>query len=222
MIAKMIALDWRSMKYYQIRFFLLPAAAFIFGCFYSPLLVIPMCVFMCMSFSVNPFAVEEKGELNNLYLTLPIKRNSVVAGRYALSFIMLIFGVVIGISVMPLANLLSVSKWYFSFEWYAVIISLSYLLYSVTNLFMFPTLFKIGYNKGKFWGFYLPVILFSLLFGAYYAVSFLPGNETLATDFLIYASENMLLISGGMIVLATVILIFSYMISVKLYSKRDF
>ena len=60
MIAKMIALDWRAMKYYQIRVLLLPVFVFIFGVVYSPLTVIPMSVVMSLNFSLNPFAVEEK------------------------------------------------------------------------------------------------------------------------------------------------------------------
>ena len=77
MITKMIALDWRAMKVYQIRFLLLPIFALIIGWIY-PVFVIPISVFMYMGFSINPFAVEEKGELNNLYLTLPVKRNTIV------------------------------------------------------------------------------------------------------------------------------------------------
>lgn len=221
MIAKMIALDWRAMKYYQIRLLLLPVFIFIFGV-YSPLTVIPMSVFLSLSFSLNPFAVEEKGELNNLYLTLPVRRKSIVAGRYILSIIMLLCGIAIGILIMPLANKLSISKWFIGIEGFIVVISLSYLLYAILNLFMFPILFRLGYHKGKFWGFYLPMGFFALLFGAYSAITHLPGNKTLTLNFIVYASENLLMVSGSIVVLATMLLILSYMISLKLYSKRDF
>lgn len=221
MITKMIALDWRAMKYYQIRILLLPIFVFLFG-WYNSLLVIPISVIMLLSFSVNPFAVEEKGALNNLYLTLPVKRNTIVAGRYALSLIMLICGILMGIAVTPIANHFSMSKWFIGFNGQMVIISLSYLLYALFNLFMFPILFRLGYQKGKFWGFFLPATFFALLFGAYNGIALLPGNETLTIDFIVYASENMLLMSGGMVILATVILVLSYIASTKLYSKRDF
>ncbi len=88
MIAKMIALDWSAMKFYQIRGLLLPVFVLIYG-LYSPITVIPLSAIMLLSFSVNPFAVEEKGELNILYLTLPVGRKSIVAGRYMLSILML-------------------------------------------------------------------------------------------------------------------------------------
>jgi hypothetical protein len=221
MNAKMIALDWRAMKFYQIRLLLLPVFVFIFG-FYSTLTVIPLSVILFLSFSVNPFAVEEKGELNNLYLTLPVRRKSIVAGRYILSIIMLLCGIAIGILIMPLANKFSISKWFIGIEGFMVVISLSYLLYAILNLFMFPILFRLGYQKGKFWGFYLPMIFFALLLRAYSTITYLPGNKTLALDFIVYASKNLLMVSGSIVVLATILLILSYMISLKLYSKRDF
>lgn len=221
MIAKMIALDWRAMKVYQIRLLLLPVFVVLFG-FYSPLAVIPLSVIIFLSFSVNPFAVEEKGELNNFYLTLPVRRKSIVAGRYMLSVIMLLCGIATGTLIMPLVNKFSISKWFIQIEGYMVIISLSYLLYAILNLFMFPILFRLGYHKGKFWGFYLPMVFFSMFVGAYSAITSLPENNTLVLDLIIRASENLLMVSGGVVVLATILLLLSYQISIKLYSKRDF
>ena len=81
-----------------------------------------------------------------------------------------------------------------------MVISLSYLLYAILNLFMFPMLFRLGYHKGKFWGFYLPMGFFALLFGAYLAITHLPENKTLTLNFIVYASENLLMVSGSIVV----------------------
>ena len=221
MLAKMIALDWRAMKVYQIRGLLLPVFAFLFGLF-SPLLVIPMTVYMYLSYSINPFAVEEKGELNNLYLTLPVSRKEIVTGRYLLSFLMMLVSMAIGALVMPVANQFSVSKWFIGLEGYIAVIALSYLLYAILNLFMFPILFRLGYQKGKFWGFYLPAILFAFLCSAYISFTTITEYKTLSLDLIRFASENLLVVSGSMAVLATIILIISYLIYLKLYAKRDF
>jgi len=221
MIFKMVYLDWRAIKVYHKRLLLLPLLLLISG-FYLPLLVIPVSVLMLLAYSINPFAVEEKGELNYFYLTLPVKRKTIVAGRYILSLIMLLCGIALGILFMPLANGFSMSKWFLGIKGYLVVISLSYLLYAILNLFMFPVLFKLGYQKGKFWGFYLPTIFFSLLFGIYTGITYLPGNTALTFDFILYASENLLLVSGGTFILATMLLSLSYMISIRQYSRRDF
>lgn len=222
MIHKMISLDWRSMKYYQIRGLLLPIVAFFAGVIYSPIVVIPFLTFIGVSYSVNPFAVEEKGELNNLYLTLPIKRSQIVAGRYALSFIIVLSCIIIGVPIMILSNTISFSKYYIGINGMASIVAFSFFMYSVFNLSMFPTLFKLGYQKGKMWGFYIPAILFAILFAGYYVTTLLPGKETLTIDFIVYATNHMLIINAGFIISAAALLFVSFMISTKLYSERNF
>ncbi|MDI9512180.1 MAG: ABC-2 transporter permease [Bacillota bacterium] len=221
MIRKMIALDWRAMKYYQKRVLLLPVFVLIIG-WQNALMIIPFSVMMFLSFSVNPFAVEEKGELNNLYLTLPIKRKTIVTGRYVLSLIMFIAGIAMGIALMLVSHHFSMSKWFIGFKGYMLVIAFSYLLYALSNLSMFPILFRLGYQKGKAWGFYLPVIVFALLFGVYTMISTMPGNEGLTIEFITFASENMLLVSGGIVIIASLALALSYSLAVRVYSKRDF
>lgn len=231
MIAKMIALDWRATKCYQIELLVLLVVAF-GASVITPLMVIPASVFFSMLFSVNAFSVEEKGELNNLYLTLPVKRNSIVAGRYCFSGVLLLFGIVVGIPLMYLASEISLFKWIFgvaspiivsdTVRAVAVGISFSYLLYALFNLYMFPILFKLGYHKGKFWC-YLPLVLLSLVG----LLMFIPPKSTRFLSlrliyFLMHAYKNAPLMCGGMITLGTVLLSLSYIISVKLYSKRDF
>lgn len=222
MIQNMIALDWRAMKYYQIRGILLPLTAFLFGVIYSPILVLPMIAFMGASFSVNPFAVEEKGELNHLYLTLPITRSQIVIGRYALSFAIFLVGMIAGIPIMALSNTIAFSKYFIGAEGVLILVAISFLLYSLFNFFMFPTLFKLGYQKGKMWGFYIPAILFVVLAAAYYTITLMHGKETITIDLIVLLSEHLILASVGFMVLAIAILVASCMLSVKLYSKRDF
>lgn len=66
---RMLRLNWSAMKCYRIRFLIIPGSLFVTGCF-SPVLLVPMGTFLLFSFSLNPFAIEEKGDLNRLYLTL--------------------------------------------------------------------------------------------------------------------------------------------------------
>lgn len=222
MMNKMIALDWRAMKYYQIRALFLPVIALIIGAVYSSIFVIPFCMLMGMSFSVNPFAVEEKGELNNLYLTLPIQRKEIVAGRYTLSLLITFAGILIGIPIMALSNMISFSKWYIGAQGVLIIIALSFLIYSICNIFMFPILFKLGYQKGKIWGFYLPMILSAVLLAGYSMFTMLPGKENVTINLIVYATEHLTLVSGGLLILGIILLLISYLVSVKLYSKRNF
>ena len=221
MLAKMIATDWRAMKVYQMRVLLIPFLAVVLG-WSSSIAVIPLCAFACFNFSLNPFAVEDKGALNNLYLTMPMKRNSIVAGRYALSLIIVLCGIVIGVPIMYFVNMIAMSKWYIGINGYLLLISLSLLLFAVFNIFTFPVLFKLGYAKGKIWGVFLPVVLFGLIFGAYPLIISLTGNEGLTIELIAYASENILLVSGGISVFTIAVLLLSYVLSTKVYAKRDF
>lgn len=181
-----------------------------------------MNVFMCLFFSVNAFAVEEQGDLNKLYLTLPIKRSSIVGGRYALSICMGLVGLLTGIPLAIFADRFSMSHYYGPLGWFLPIVTISYLLFSVFNLCMFPILFKLGYSKGKFWGMFVPLTLFTVLYVAWVMISSLPGNEYLLFNILEYASRNMFLVNGSIILVATLALLLSFSLSKKLFSNREF
>ena len=218
---RMAMSEWNAMKCFHLRLFLLPIISLAAG-FISALLVVPTNVFMFLFFSVNTFAVEEKGDLNKLYLTLPVKRSAVVAGRYVLSICMGLAGLVTGIPLAILADRFSLSHYYGPIGWFLPVVTISYLLFSIFNLCMFPILFKMGYSKGKFWGMLVPIALFAALYGAWVIVSSLPGNEYLLFNALEYASKNMFLVNGGIIVVATLVLLCSFLLSKNLYSNREF
>lgn len=221
MIKQMALLDWKAIKYFHLRIFLLPIISLSAG-FISALFVVPTNVFMFLFFTVNTFAVEEKGDLNRLYLTLPIKRSSIVGGRYVLSICMGAAGLITGIPLAIFADRFSLSHYYGPLGWFLPIGTVSYLLFSLFNLCMYPILFNLGYSKGKFWGMLLPPALFSGLYGAWVIIPSLPGNTHLLFHALEYASKNTLLVNGGMILAATLILLVSFLLSKKLYANREF
>ena len=221
MTTRMALVDWNAMKCFHLRIFLLPVISLAAG-FITALLVVPTNVFMFLFFSVNTFAVEEKGDLNKLYLTLPVKRSAVVGGRYFLSICLGLAGLVTGIPLAILADRFSLSHYYGPIGWFLPIITISYLLFSIFNLCMFPILFKLGYSKGKFWGMLVPIALFAVLYGVWVIVSSLPENEYLLFNILEYASQNMLLVNGSMVVVATLILLLSFLLSKRLYANREF
>lgn len=217
----MIKMDWFAIKYYQKRVLVICIPLFAIG-YISPVLLMPTAAFFFFLFSLDPFAVEEKGDLNRLYLSLPVKRNDIVAGRYVLSLIMVLCGILFGLVCMPLANRISLSKWYPDLKWILALAAFGLLLYALMNLFMYPLLFKLGYQKGKFWGMYVPLGVCTMAYAAFLTYTLLPGNEKLVLHMLVYASEHMLLVSGGMLVLAAALLTVSYLLSLRIYLKREF
>lgn len=216
-----IKLDWSALKYYQKRVLILPVCLFISG-WISSIYLVPLGAFLTFFFSLNSFAVEEKGDLNKLYLTLPVKRKTIVTGRYMLMFLTIFCGMLLGFILMPFVNKIAFSKWYLDLRWKFALFSFSFLLCAVLSIFMHPLLFKLGYQKGKLWGMYIPAGIFGIAYILFLAYSSISGKEMLITNMLIYASENTFLVSGGMLLLAVSFFAVSYILSIRSYEKREF
>ena len=218
---KMMKMDWSAAKYYYKRTLLVPLCMLVVGAL-SAIYLVPMGAFLMFSISVNPFAVEEKGDLNRFYLTLPVKRRAIVQGRYALSIVLCAGGILLGAVLMPLANLFSLSRWYPDFKWMLAIVSFSFLFYGMMSLAMYPQLFRLGYQKGKIWGYYLPAGIICLLYVGIMEYDALVKGGLFVTELLIFASEHVLAVSGGMLALGALLLGISYALSVQIYGKREF
>jgi len=222
MTGKLIALDWRAVDMAnRLALLICPLLIFFVGYITSQILVVPFSIWVVLSYSTNPFYSEEKGELNNLFLTLPVKRRQIVAARYVFSLILLLLGVLMGIAIMPVVRHFSNSMWWLSVESNIAIVAISVLLFAVFNLFMFPILFKLGYKKGKVWGLYLPAVVFIVIYFGYDIIMRV-SDRNITLDFLVFAGENMLLVSGGVMLLAVLILLLSYRLSLRVYLRRDF
>ncbi|MCL1965156.1 MAG: ABC-2 transporter permease [Firmicutes bacterium] len=226
----MIKLDWIGMKCYQKRFIIIPCTTLLYGFFFVPI-VIPLMAFMMFSFSVNPFAVEEKGKLDNLYLTLPVTRKAIVSARYGLSLLMQLVGFTAGTVITILYSRLLYGRTAFGIahSFHAdcsaifLIICGSLLLYAVMNLCSFPLLFKIGYARGRGLGFYVPIIGFAIVVSAVYMFGYF--NDAFQ-QFLLSAVEwafaNTVWTAVCMLIGAALLLALSYMISQKVYARREF
>lgn len=218
---RMLKLDWSATKCYHIKLrLLLFIAALLLVGWFSTIWLVPLGVFLAFCFSVNPFLVEETGNLNRFYLTLPINRNRIVAGRYLLSLLLFLASITLALALMPLVNLFSFSRWYPDFKWTLTLFSFGFLLYALMS-FSYPVLFKLGYQKGWFWGFYLPLILTGSVYAAIMEYDLLKGG-TFLFDLLVYASEHILAVCFGLLGAGAALLAGSWFFSVKIYSRRDF
>jgi ABC-type transport system involved in multi-copper enzyme maturation permease subunit len=225
----MIKLDWLGMKYYWVRIIIIPLSICIMG-FFSEAIIIPLLSFFMLSFSVNPFAVEEKGKLDHLYLTLPVTRKTIVNARLGLSLIMLFAGIVFGVFLTILMSALLYGKtiifehtFQADFATMFLLICVSLLLYAIMNLSIFPILFKIGYAKGKALGFYIPV---GVSMAVIYFFIFLWNYNNSIRGVLVSAFEWSLAntVWAALIILAASLIFFSisYALSQKVYSRREF
>ncbi|MDR3238970.1 MAG: ABC-2 transporter permease [Clostridiales bacterium] len=221
---KMIKADWLAIKSHHWRLLIMTAIIAIFALSGMSLVVLPISVYMALAFSVNSFEVEEKGKLDSLFLTLPVTRRDIVRGRYAflLFFVILAMAVSGGVIVIAMPQLafgeivMSMSP---ATLW--LLCSFSFALCGFINLCMYPTLFALGYAKGKMWGFYLPVILIALLFSG---LGLVMSNEELVMKviaWIAYWSDHSLKVGGAFVLIGLGLLYISYSLSVMLYKKRN-
>lgn len=225
----MIKLDWLGMKVYQKRFIVIPLVTLFYG-FFSAAILVPFMVFMMLSFSVNPFAVEEKGKLDNLYLTLPITRKSIVGARFGLAFIMQFIGLIVSIiATLIFADALYGETIFGTYTFQAefgtmlLIICASLLFYAIMNISTFPVLFKMGYARGRALGFYIPIgVVTALIVAAYFLWFFNASFQAWLLSFVNWLLVNNVLTAIVMLGLAALILALSYALSEKLYAKREF
>ncbi len=165
-----------------------------------------------------PFAISEKNNLNILYSTLSLERKEVVTGKY-------LFVLIIEIIAMAMLLILSIIKSNFvpldmTFEEICLYLSVFSMISSVFISCQYPMFFKFGYTKARIYT-YIPLILI------FFLVSFLPSIvERLDINFNwqvinhVFA-ENINLMILLPIIIGITSLIFSCMISIRIYERKD-
>ena len=166
-----------------------------------------------------PFAIGEKSNIDVLYTTLSIKRNTVVLGRYifalALDILAGLFTFVFSFVVLTIIQKgIDVIETLFA-------IPVLFLTFSVIQAVQLPIYFKLNYSKAKFIA-YIPFVVLPLAIMA--GSNFF--NDAFSLDKIVGLFEwftvNPLTTAlvGGAIWLG--IMFVSYKVSVSLYQKRDF
>lgn len=70
--------------------------------------------------------------------------------------------------------------------------------------------------------YYVPAVLICLIYIAVMEYDILVGNGTFILDLLVYASEHILAVSGGLFAAGGILLALSYLLSASLYARREF
>jgi len=221
MIWKLIALDWRAeVLYAKLILTLVPFSLFMMGVVTSQMFVFLFSTWIALCISISTFETEKTGALENLLLTLPVKRKQVVTARYVHSLLAFASCTLLGLIIMPIIRHFSRWQWWISVEGHIGIIVVCVLMFSLFHVFMFPLLFMYGYKKARVVGIYIPVILFYLITFAldrYVSAS----ERTVLLDFVVFARENLLLFGGIVGGLAVVVMLLSYWLSLRVFLRRD-
>lgn len=166
-----------------------------------------------------PFAVGEQNGIDALYITLSIKRSTVVLGRYVFA---LVVDVCAGLFayVFSFAVLTIMQKEFNALESLVVVVVML-LLYSIMQAFQLPIYFKLGYAKAKVLA-YLPFIALGLAGALFFNLmgDKIPSQQI--TDFFSWLAANPFMAALLGIIVWFGIMLISYKTACLYYSKRDF
>jgi len=224
----MIKLDWLGMKTYHYVLLLAPLLIYLFGGFMGGWLYIPLAALLMWGGALSPFFVEEKGDLNYLYLTLPIHRKAIVRARFGLSLFLVLAGIVLGIALTIVNSFLysgqSMLPGVFqpTFDSIFLLVCVGLFIYALLLLCSFPILFKLGYAKGQFFGYYVPLCLGGVLLITLALLPFFvqPYDMGLLST-LEWVMGSPLWVALVILAFAVVFFTFSYLLSQKAFAKRE-
>jgi ABC-type transport system involved in multi-copper enzyme maturation permease subunit len=222
MTLKMIKTDWLAIKSHHWRLIIMAAIVVFFGVSGMGLFIIPIAAYMAMSFSMNTFAVEEKGKLDHLYLSLPISRKNVVQGRFAFMLVLLIVALAICAAVVLLASpTLNLGELSVTIEpkVIALMCFVGFAFGGFINLCMYPIMFRLGYEKGKIFGFYIPIVIVGAVMGTFAVL--INKKLELISRLVTYWFENVPQVCGVLFVAGGILFFSSYVLSLWQYNKRD-
>jgi hypothetical protein len=193
----MIATDWLAIKSRYVEVFFVTAIMlfFLFGGGFMAVLTILLAAVFAQSHAMEPFIVEEKGDLQQFYLTLPITRKSIVRGRYVFMLICvlvtLVFTVGFTLILSPAIEILD-----FRYDIKPdITIMLGFIAFAVSSLFnsfCYPIMFRYGFSKGKIFGFFIPFFIVMGLIGllGLFIGNILRDNPERIYSALTYIAEN--------------------------------
>jgi hypothetical protein len=225
-----ITLDFRTIKPVFISpaglftFVFLGIMALLFTAFTGTVLTsVLIGIFFGSSLSGTPFEISDKCNLDTLYLSLGVKRKTVVCGRFLSALLFdccsvacsFAFGTV-GILLVRLAGMTSDK---ISIPPVVLIgCAAAFLLSQVFNI-MFC--FKFGYSKAMIMGI-IPMIL--VLVGAILFVIFTKGVDVAPyfTAFASWVAVNTTLTIAICVAVFIAIMLFTYAVSQRAYAKKEF
>lgn len=166
------------------------------------------------------FAYDDKYKSDIMLNSLPIKRENIVMAKYISMFVYTILGIITFTLISYIIPILNIPLKTYPVTLEVIVEAI--LGVCLMNSIFFPLMFKLGYTKAKVANI---VLFFIFFFGLPILVNNAVSNSNInfppfiSNLFKNQSSETMFL---GMIIFALVILFLSFMLSIKLYKKREF
>lgn len=171
--------------------------------------------------SINTVAaIEEKNKADIILNSLPIKRGRIILAKYISLFAYMLMGVLSYLAATTIIKTLNLPIKVFPITIEAFIGAVSTVVFM--NSIYLPVFFKYGYTKSRVVSF---ILFFSMFFGVSSGIAYLKAQQDInwirsILGFLASASE--LQITAFTIGIILLMLLCSYIISLKIYKNREF
>jgi ABC-2 type transport system permease protein len=171
----------------------------------------PLMVFICGMLSISTFAYDEQAKWDSFALTMPISKRDLVRSKYVLAVILCFIGAMAGVILSVASNLdAPFIDWSGILMASGIALCASYLF----NSLALPLLYKFGAEKSR-------VILL-----ACYAVPLIGAslvmNELEKSSGALLRLQSLLNLGAILLPFVTIAVLFvSYLISLRIYEKKD-
>lgn len=179
-IASVVRLDLLSVRPYAKQFALLLAVAAVLGITMDDATaVLPMSVVYAVLVASYPFAIADKNDLDTLYAVLPLRRSTLLVGRYLYSLVVFTAAAVIagaaalGISVARDQVPTPADA--------ALLLAVSFLVFGAMIAVQYPLYVRLGYMRSRLVANlpFLALLVGVLAFGRWVEPASLPSAATL-------------------------------------------
>lgn len=173
--------------------------------------------FFLVMMTISTFNYDEFNNWNSYCLTLPISRKKIVQSKYLFTIFLAIIGIILSALIIIIFKSINQSL---NLEEQISNFSGSFFAVSLIISILYPLIYKFGSEKGRIFIFII-VIGISIILGVIFSLL-----EQLSINYQYLLSSlnslNYIQISLSMLIISIVIIIISYLISLRIYQKKEF
>jgi len=220
-INALLKLDYQLIKPYWKWVLMFLGMAIFFGILNQMGEVFILMIVIFLPFVLAfPFEMTDKSNLNVLFGTLPTTRQSVLSARYVFAVLSLVIGIIIAFAGSVIITFGFNN--YFSIANQLMMLCLGIGIFAILLGWQNIFFFQKGYTKGRFFA-WIPMILLFILLNISSLLSLFRVETDFSFESIMEALfSNPLITSLVSLVVAIVALGTSYIISKRIYLKKDF
>ena len=179
--------------------------------------VVTYLTFIAGFLTISSFSYDDNGNCMPFLMTLPVSRTLYVKAKYLLGFLLTFIGWLAGMVISVITALLHKAPPTAD----AVLFQLAWVfLWMIMLSFVLPMLFKFGAEKGRMATLAMMLVFMAIVFAFTKLAEGMGVDVDACLDAL--ASQQIVVLVAGMAVVALILVLISYFISVKIVQKKEY